>query len=333
MTKLQAPFPYFGGKMQVSDIVWKYLGQPAHYIEPFFGSGAVLLARPNYNPEKHTETINDKDGFVANVWRSIQFSPDEVAKWCDWPVNHADLIARKNELIKNEPNLLKNLCSDPNWHDPIMAGYWIWGISCWIGSGWPNRSQRRPNIAKGGTGVHSQRVRGLKRPAVSRIGTGVHSTSKRANIYSIFNQLSQRLRNVRVVCGDWSRVCGGDWQDGLGICGIFFDPPYGEKAKRSKGLYSTDDMDVADKVREWCIERGQRKTHRIILAGYYEEHESLIQEGWRVEKWTAQGGYGNQGNAQGKENREKEALFISPFCLGHKSVDQKGISDYFKKPI
>jgi len=313
-TKLYAPFPYFGGKMQVSDIVWRYLGQPAHYIEPFFGSGAVLLARPNYNPEKHAETICDKDGFVANVWRSIQFSPDEVAKYCDWPVNHADLIARKNELIKNESRLLENLCLDPNWHDPIMAGYWIWGISCWIGGGWPvNNRNQRPDIAKAGTGVHAK--------------------ERRHNLPKIFNQLSQRLRNARVVCGDWSRVCGGDWQDGLGICGIFFDPPYGEKAKRSKGLYSTDDMDVADKVREWCIERGKRKTHRIILAGYYEEHESLIQEGWRVEKWTTQGGYGNWTNAQGRENREKEALFISPFCLGHKSVDQKGISDYFKKKI
>ena len=301
MKKIQAPFPYFGGKMQVSDTIWKYLGQPAHYIEPFFGSGAVLLARPNYNPEKHTETINDKDGFVANVWRSIQFSPEETAKWCDWPINHADLIARKNELIKNESRLLENLCSDSKWHDPIMAGYWIWGKSCWIGGGWPvNNREQRPDIAKGGSGIHAK--------------------GRRNNLPKIFNQLSQRLRNVRVVCGDWSRVCGGDWQDGLGICGIFFDPPYGEKAKRSKDLYSTDDMNVADKVREWCIERGKRKTHRIILAGYCEEHESLIKEGWRVEKWTAHGGYANMGNGQGRENREKEALFFSPYFLGGKKV-------------
>lgn len=317
MTKLQAPFPYFGGKMTVAGTIWKSLGQPAHYIEPFFGSGAVLLARPNYNPEKHTETINDKDGFVANVWRSIQFSPDEVAKWCDWPVNHADLIARKNELIKNESKLLENLCLDPNWHDPIMAGYWIWGISCWIGSGWPNDSGQRPEVAKTGSGVHSKKL-SCKRPSLHK--EGVHSVSKISAIYDVFSQLSQRLRNVRVVCGDWSRVCGGDWQDVLGICGIFFDPPYGEKAKRSKGLYSTDDMDVADKVRAWCIERGKRKTHRIILAGYYEEHESLIKEGWRVEKWAAQGGYGNQGDGQGRENREKEALFFSPYCLGGKKA-------------
>jgi len=329
MQKLQAPFPYFGGKMSVADIVWRALGQPDHYIEPFFGSGAVLLARPNYNPGKHNETVNDKDGFVANVWRSLQFSPDEVAKWCDWPVNHADLIARGRELCKNEQNLLKNLCSDPLWHDPIMAGYWIWGISCWIGDGWPiKNADSRPGISRSGTGVHSNLH---KIPYIAKRGEGVHSSNRKDKIYLLFNQLSQRLRNVRVVCGDWSRVCGGDWQDDLGICGIFFDPPYGEKAKRSNNLYATDDMDVADKVRGWCLEKGERKTHRIVLAGYYEEHESLLNAGWRVEKWIAQGGYANQGDGQGKKNRKKEALFFSPYCLGHKSINQKGIGDYFKK--
>jgi DNA adenine methylase len=131
---LKAPFPYFGGKAKIAPIVWAALGNPRHYIEPFFGSGAVLLNRPDYSPNM-IETVNDKDGFVANVWRAIQFSPDETARWCDWPVNHADLSARKKELIKNEDRLLENLIADPEWHDPKMAGYWIWAASCWIGSG------------------------------------------------------------------------------------------------------------------------------------------------------------------------------------------------------
>ncbi|MCK9581111.1 MAG: DNA adenine methylase, partial [Methanoregula sp.] len=69
---MKAPFPYFGGKSAVAPVVWAALGQPKHYIEPFFGSGAVLLNRPDYNPIKHMETINDKDGYVANVWRALQ---------------------------------------------------------------------------------------------------------------------------------------------------------------------------------------------------------------------------------------------------------------------
>mgnify|MGYP001611645972 FL=1 len=123
---LQAPFPYFGTKSKIADLVWMALGNVKHYIEPFFGSGAVLLSRPHFEPDKHIETICDSDGFIANVWRSLQFSPDETARWCDWPVNHADLSARKSKLIANEKNLLENLIKDDEWHDPKMAGYWIW---------------------------------------------------------------------------------------------------------------------------------------------------------------------------------------------------------------
>ena len=150
---LNAPFPYYGGKSAVADIIWEAIGNVKHYIEPFFGSGAVLLSRPEYGLVEHTETICDKDGFVANVWRSLQFSPDETAKWCDWPVNHADLSARKKALLKNESRLLENLVADEKWHDPVMAGYWIWAASCWIGSGLTSIGQR-PHLGDAGMGVH-----------------------------------------------------------------------------------------------------------------------------------------------------------------------------------
>jgi len=67
-TSLKAPFVYFGGKSMIADVVWRYLGDVKQYIEPFFGSGAVLLKRPPTQHEKIYEIINDKNGFVANVW-------------------------------------------------------------------------------------------------------------------------------------------------------------------------------------------------------------------------------------------------------------------------
>ena len=53
MEALKAPFPWFGGKSRVSDLVWDQFGDVPNYVEPFFGSGAVLLRRPH---EPHTET-------------------------------------------------------------------------------------------------------------------------------------------------------------------------------------------------------------------------------------------------------------------------------------
>ena len=254
------------------------------------------------------ETVNDKDGFVANVWRAIQFSPDETARWCDWPVNHADLSARKKELIKNEDRLLENLIADPEWHDPKMAGYWIWAASCWIGSGL-TRTGSIPNI--------------------SDSGMGVHAIGKRNHIYDWFNELSERLRHVRVVCGDWTRVCGGNWQDKNGECGMFFDPPYGV-TDRDTSIYHHDSTSIASDVMAWVRERGNNNRYRIVLAGY-EEHMPLVNEnGWSCNAWKTNGGYSNtqrkkDSTAIGKENAKREMLYFSPHCIVEKTSESGGL--------
>jgi hypothetical protein len=255
--------------------------------------------------------VNDKDGFVANVWRALQFSPDETARWCDWPVNHADLMARKKAMLENETRLLENLAADPEWHDPKMAGYWIWAASCWIGSGL-TRPGSVPHLSKGGQGVH----RLGPRPHLSDGGMGVQEPYN-SRLYDWFRQLSERLRYVRVVCGDWTRVCGGNWQDKRGIVGIFIDPPYGD-ADRDNAIYHHDSLQIAPAVEEWCLARGGLPSYRIVLAGYDSEYGRLVEAGWLTEQWQANGGYANTKRlattARGKANRRREMLFFSPHC-------------------
>jgi DNA adenine methylase len=305
IARLKAPFPYFGGKSVVAADVWAALGQPAHYIEPFFGSGAVLLNRPDWTPDM-TETINDKDGQVANVWRALQAAPDEVAKVCDWPVNHADLIARKAVLNKRNSELLESLCRDDKFYDVELAGYWIWAASCWIGSGLISPSQKIPLICNGGVGVHAKG----QKPHTSNGGKGV-TDPYNTNLYEWFRSLSERLRYVRVVCGDWARVCGGNWQDKIGVCGMFFDPPY-SAPERDANLYAEESMTVAKDVNAWVLNRGANPKYRIVLAGYQGEHDNLADADWTSKTWSAQGGYGNRG---GKGNRHLEILWFSPHCL------------------
>lgn len=294
----KAPFPYFGGKGRIAAQVWKYLGNPDHYLEPFFGSGAVLLQRPDWTP-KMTETVNDKDGFICNVWRSIQFSPEKTAKVCDWPINHADLMVRKARLIREENYLLENLVKDDKWHDVELAGYWIWAASCWIGDGL-NRPGQIPNLGNKGEGVHK-------------------TTAK---IYDWFERLSNRLRRVRVVCGDWNRICGGNWQATYWKnAGFFFDPPYGHgDGKRSKVVYNQDSLDISQDVIKWCLKNGDNKKYRIVLAGYEGEHNELENHGWKKICWKAQGGYANikrktDSKVVGKENAKLERLWVSPYHI------------------
>jgi site-specific DNA-adenine methylase len=75
---LKAPFPWFGGKSRVAHLVWDRFGDVANYVEPFFGSGAVLLCRPT---SPGIETVNDLDCMVANFWRALQHDPEAVAEF------------------------------------------------------------------------------------------------------------------------------------------------------------------------------------------------------------------------------------------------------------
>jgi hypothetical protein len=280
-------------------MVWLALGEVEHYIEPFYGSGAVHLGRPDFRPtiawaNAHTETINDANGHIANVWRAIKDDPDTVADLCDWPVNHADYVARKSALHEREDSLVESLMADPYYYDVETAAWWIWCAAQGIGA-WYDRVRQRPQL-------------GHK-------GQGIHKTSWRGQLPAVFAALSERLRYVRVVCGDWSQVCGGDWQDShWSNVGVFFDPPYAVTDRDSRMYGEHDSLTVADDVRAWCIERGQRESYRIALAGY-DEHAELVEDhGWTCERWSAGGGYANLGDGQGSANRHRETLYYSPHC-------------------
>ena len=130
---LEAPFPYFGGKRVVAPRIWSALGNVAHYIEPFFGSGAVLLQRPH---AAKFETINDLDGMVSNFWRAAKSAPDDLADHADWPCNEADLHARHIWLVAERERITERLMGDADWFDAKAAGWWLWGACNWIGSGW-----------------------------------------------------------------------------------------------------------------------------------------------------------------------------------------------------
>ncbi len=336
---LRAPFPYFGGKADAAPHVWAALGNPAVYVEPFFGSGAVLLRRPG--GAGRIETVNDKDGFLSNLWRALKAAPAAVAEHADWPVNEVDQHARHLWLVGQRDSLTEKLIADPEYFDAKAAGWWVWGASLWIGSGWcsgqggwsledgqlvstPRKgiSRKRPQTHHQGGGVHKPGV-SRQVPQIASDGAGVHLAHRRSGLLAWFEQLAARLRQVKVCCGDWSRVLGPSaTYKNLALtayasdaCGIFLDPPYSVEA-RTPGLYAQDD-EVAGRVRAWCLKNGANPKLRVVLAGYEGEgHEPLQARGWRVVSWAPtgffRGGYGNQ---SGASQQHRERLWLSPHCL------------------
>jgi hypothetical protein len=189
---------------------------------------------------------------------------------------------------------------------------------------------RRGDEYYGGIGVHAEEHLAFSdghRPQLADAyarGRGVHGNdsaeacaARREWLIRWFGELRDRLRVVRVCCGDWRRVCGSvSVTTRLGLTGIFFDPPYSAEADRCGSLYGVDSATVAHDVRAYCLEHGGDPKMRIVLCGYAGEgHEELVEKaGWTVLPWRASGGYGNR-SAKGKENAARERLWFSPHCI------------------
>lgn len=73
---MKPPFAYFGGKTILADRIANMLPAHHHYIEPYAGSLAVLLAKPR---SAH-ETVNDLDGDLMTFWRVLRDRPDDLAR-------------------------------------------------------------------------------------------------------------------------------------------------------------------------------------------------------------------------------------------------------------
>ena len=299
---MKAPFPYFGGKARAAHLVWERFGDPPNYVEPFFGSGAVLLSRDW--PHSGTETVNDADGLLANFWRALQADPSAVADHADWPVNENDLHARHAWLVGRKDRIQAKLEGDPDWFDAKAAGWWVWGISAWIGSGW----------CSGKGPWQSVEIEDGTRQLVHLGNAGRGVNRKREELQEYFHALADRLRDVRVCCGDWSRVCGPSVLRGAGTpCAIFLDPPYADTADRDSTLYRIDSESVAHEVREWAIREGDNKDYRIALCGYENEH--VMPDSWECVEWKANGGYGSQSLSHDNPNARKERIWFSPHCV------------------
>lgn len=300
---MRAPFPYFGGKSSIAGEVWGRLGSPKQYIEPFCGSAAMLLAAPR---PASLEVICDMSGFIANFWRAVKHQPRAVAEWADYPVSHIDLGARHVWLMQQIDRIGSGML-DADWPgDAKVAGWWLWGQCCWIGSGWCERPGAI-GVGNAGRGVQAAG----KIPHVGNAGCGVQAagkipdddddygllttTGKTALVW--LKVLANRLERVRVVHGDWSRCLNHHY--GGKETAVFLDPPYAGY----EDLYAHNNS-IAHEVGQWARENEHL---RIALCGHVGEHEL---EGWDAVPWS-RGRY----TYGGSNTTDDECVWYSPGCL------------------
>lgn len=354
--ELRSPYPYFGGKKRVASVMWRAFGPGVpNFIDPFFGSNSILLARPG-GPGK-IETINDADRMVANAWRSILHDPFTTAAWCDLPVNEADMHAIHRwlvERLRSDHEFAQKMHTDPDYFDAKIAGRWIAGIAMWIGGGWcvEPQNNKHPKLDGIGKGVHSNEGHGVRayspgrRPRLSDAGNGVHlpSLGNDKGVHGVsaphgtfldalhslivpeappafewFARLAMRMRRVRVACGDFERVLG--------------DSVLGKGKNVGGRRPCAVVLDPPYSHDERCPYLYGEESADVAkrAADWAREHgddpdlrivlcgldsEHTMPANWKTHQWKAARGYASADN----ENRNRETLWLSPHCL---PIDQQ----------
>ena len=112
---MNAVLKYPGSKWRLADWVIRFFPPHHTYLEPFFGSGAVLFNKPRSD----IETVNDLDGNVVNLFEWIKRDPERLAH--ERNVRHGKRKSGKaperpannrTEIAIDRPNRKTECCAD-----------------------------------------------------------------------------------------------------------------------------------------------------------------------------------------------------------------------------
>lgn len=300
---MKPAWPYFGAKTAATETIWRLLGDPPLYVEPFCGTCAALLGRPGWRPGlRRSEIVNDANGLLVNTLRAIRYRPSIVLRHVGTQINEIDMHARQAKLAQVDTGGLRAwLEASPTTCDPVLAGWWLACACDAIGKPIPPGPWTVQDGHLANTGGDSGIARAI--PSVNR-RSAIRTEDGRQRVYAI----AERLSAVNILAGDWRRAVAPSITSrhttSLSDCGILLDPPY----TTGTNLYAHGDDTISAQVEQWCLTEAP-DGWRIIVCGYAGDHHALEQAGWAVHQGAASGsGYSHTAA------RSRETLWASPAC-------------------
>lgn len=276
---ISSPIPYFGSKAYAAERVWSALGNVNNYVEPFAGSLGVLLNRPG--GASGIETVNDLNDDLMNFWMAVKLEPEVlIDEALSYPIAERALESIYLELL----NPLEE-------YDPQRAGKWFYYATLNLPGA---RMDKSPQLK-------------LSRLAGPCLSYGTGAWQGKSELMSTLAWFKARLRNVRIMSGDWQRALRPSITTAHdGVTGVFLDPPY----KGYEAAYG-DVESTSSEVCSWCSENGISERLRIVLCGYGDEHDALLEYGWAKQSVLKR-----RGMQKAKEHTGKlEAMWLSPHCV------------------
>lgn len=141
--QIKPPFAYFGGKTFLAQKIAELLPKHDHYIEPFAGSLAVLLAKDG----ARWETVNDLDGLLVNFWQVLRDRPEELARVAmltphsreEYAAACEDISLDLDDLERARLVWVRITQGRKNTTRPGAASHWRYGqVAAAKGTSWPS---------------------------------------------------------------------------------------------------------------------------------------------------------------------------------------------------
>lgn len=96
--KVKRILNYVGSKWNLASWIVSQMPEHEVYLEPFFGSGAVLFNKP----AARIETVNDIDGNIVNLFKVIREKPNELAHAIEFTPYSRSEYYQSFELLEKE---------------------------------------------------------------------------------------------------------------------------------------------------------------------------------------------------------------------------------------
>lgn len=241
ISKIRAPFPWFGGKgnPKIKSAILELLPPHEFYVEPFGGGGSILIAKDS----SRVEVYNDVNRGVVNFFRVIA-DVEYFGKF----MARAALLPVSRELYEEFGRTWMGI------HDPVeQAVRWYYiaqqSFGGMFGSSW-------------GTTVTTS-SRGMS-----------ETTSKWRASFENLPKVHDRMQQVQIECADWrdvlKRFSGSGW---LAYC----DPPYVAGTRKAGGY----EHELKDSDRTALIAALLEYDGAVVLSGYNSPlYEPLAKAGW-----------------------------------------------------